>query len=203
VYINDTYFTIKHESEGFYKEKGSKFLAFAYPVQDEAAVKERTSELKKLYYDARHHCYAYILGYDGEQYRASDDGEPNHSAGDPILGQIKSNNLTNTLIVVVRYFGGTKLGISGLINAYKTAAADALSNNRIITKLITQELKLQFDYPQMNLVMKYVKDFDLEIIDQKLELTCEMTIGVRMGREGELRKKISEIQGISIIEKSV
>jgi len=117
--INDTYFTIKHESEGFYKEKGSKFLAFAYPVQDEAAVKERTSELKKVYYDARHHCYAYILGHDGEQYRASDDGEPNHSAGDPILGQIKSNNLTNTLIVVVRYFGGTKLGISGLINAYK------------------------------------------------------------------------------------
>jgi len=201
--IKDTYFTIKHESEGFYKEKGSKFLAFAYPVQDEAAVKERTSELKKVYYDARHHCYAYILGYDSEQYRASDDGEPNHSAGDPILGQIKSNNLTNTLIVVVRYFGGTKLGISGLINAYKTAAADALSNNRIIRKLITQELKLQFDYPQMNLVMKFVKDFDLEIIDQKLELTCEMTIGVRMGREGELRKKISEIQGISIIEKSV
>ena len=198
--IKDDYNTIKHESEGFYKEKGSKFLAFAYPLEDEDAIKEKILALKKKYCDARHHCYAYILGYTGEQYRANDDGEPNHSAGDPILGQIKSNNLTNTLIVVVRYFGGTKLGISGLINAYKTAAADAISNNQIIKKLIIQELKLQFTYPQMNQVMKLVKDFDLKIIGQKMELSCEMTLGVRLGNEVGLRKKVSEIHGISIID---
>jgi len=199
VEVKDTYFTIKYESEGLYKEKGSKFLAFAYPVEEEEAIKEKIAELKKEYYDARHHCYAYILGYDGEHYRANDDGEPGHSAGDPILGQLKSNDLTNTLIIVVRYFGGTKLGVSGLINAYKTAAADAIYNNKIIKKFIYTELKLHFSYPQMNLVMKLVKDFELKIVAQKLELSCDMTLGVRLSIEEEVRKRISESQGIDIL----
>ncbi len=199
--LKDTYFTIKYESEGFYKEKGSKFFAFAHPVEEEDAIKEKIAELKKKYYDARHHCYAYIIGYDGEQYRANDDGEPTHSAGDPILGQIKSNDLTNTLIVVVRYFGGTKLGVSGLINAYKTAAADAINNNKVIKKFIYKEIKLHFSYPQMNLVMKLVKDFDLKIVAQKMELSCEMTLGVRLSIEEELRNRISEIQGIEFLAK--
>lgn len=125
----DTYFTLKGNSEGFNKEKGSKFLAFAYVVSNEDDVKKTVAELKKKYYDARHYCYAYVLGDQSEIYRAKDDGEPGHSAGDPILGQIRSKKLTNTLIVVVRYFGGTKLGVGGLIHAYKTAAADAIENN--------------------------------------------------------------------------
>ena len=128
----DTYFTLKGNSEGFYKEKGSKFLAFAFVISSEEDVKKIIAELKKKYYDARHHCYAYVLGNQSEKYRANDDGEPGHSAGDPILGQIRSNSLTNTLIVVVRYFVGTKLGIIGLINAYKTATADSIASNSII-----------------------------------------------------------------------
>lgn len=199
--LKDTYFTIVQESEGFYKEKGSKFLAFAYPVEEEDTVKERLAELKKKYYDARHHCYAYILGPDNTKYRANDDGEPGHSAGDPILGQIKSNNLTNTLVVVVRYFGGTKLGVSGLINAYKTAAATAIENNQIIEKLILSEISIQFEYPQMNHVMKLIKDHDLTIISQKLEMSCEMNLGVRLSKVQIVKTIISEMQGINIAEK--
>lgn len=199
--LKDTYFTIVQESEGFYKEKGSKFLAFAYPVGEEDTVKERLAELKKKYYDARHHCYAYILGPDNTKYRANDDGEPGHSAGDPILGQIKSNNLTNTLVVVVRYFGGTKLGVSGLINAYKTAAATAIENNQIIEKLILSEISIQFEYPQMNHVMKLIKDHDLTIISQKLEMSCEMNLGVRLSKVQIVKTIISEMQGINIAEK--
>lgn len=132
----DTYLTISDDSEGFYKEKGSKFLSFAFPVHHEEDIKEKLDILRKKYYDARHHCYAYVLGKDKEIFRANDDGEPNHSAGDPILGQIKSNQLTNILIVVVRYFGGVKLGVGGLISAYRTAAAEAISNNVIVEAIV-------------------------------------------------------------------
>ena len=163
----DTYLALSKSSEGFYKEKGSKFLAFAFNVQNENEIKNHLQDLKKTYYDARHYCYAYILGINGENYRANDDGEPGHSAGDPILGQIRSNNLTNTLIVVVRYFGGTKLGVSGLINAYKTAAADAIANNFVRENLILIEIRIQFEYPMLNHVMKLVKDYELEIISQQ------------------------------------
>lgn len=195
---NDTYFTLKGNSEGFYKEKGSKFLAFAYVVSNEDDVKKTVAELKKKYYDARHHCYAYVLGNQSEKYRANDDGEPGHSAGDPILGQIRSNKLTNTLIVVVRYFGGTKLGISGLIKAYKTAASDAIATNLIIEKLIISELSIQFEYPQLNQVMKLVKDHDLEIITQKMEISCEMKLGVRLSLEEEVRTRLLEMHKISL-----
>ena len=129
--MQDSFLTIGQPAEGLYKEKGSKFIGLAFPVKTEDEVKERLEETRKTYYDARHHCYAYILGHEGTQFRANDDGEPNHSAGDPILGQIRSKELTNTLVIVVRYFGGTKLGVSGLINAYKTAAALALDNTSI------------------------------------------------------------------------
>ena len=194
----DTYFTLKGNSEGFYKEKGSKFLAFAYVIQNEENVKERISELKKKYYDARHFCYAYMLGFNGEKYRANDDGEPGHSAGDPILGQIRSNELTNILIVVVRYFGGTKLGIPGLINAYKSAAAHAIENNLKIEKLILSELHIQFEYEQLNNVMKLVKDYDLKIILQKMEISCEMTLGVRLSLEQQVKARLLEMHRISM-----
>ena len=194
----DTYFTLKGNSEGFYKEKGSKFLAFAYVIQNEENVKERISELKKKYYDARHFCYAYILGFNGEKYRANDDGEPGHSAGDPILGQIRSNELTNTLIVVVRYFGGTKLGVPGLINAYRSAATDAIEHNFKLEKLIFSELKIQFEYEQLNNVMKLVKDYDLKIILQKMEISCEMTLGVRLSLEQQVKARLQEMHKISM-----
>jgi uncharacterized YigZ family protein len=199
VELKDTYLTIARDSAGFYKEKGSKFLAFAYPVSDEESVRTRIADLKKKYYDARHYCYAYIMGFEGDNYRANDDGEPGHSAGDPILGQIRSNELTDTLIVVVRYFGGTKLGVGGLIHAYKTAAADAIQNNQIVEKLIFKELRIKFEYPQMNVVMKLVKDHGLQIIDQKLEMSCEMMLGVRLSMERQVVDIINDIQGLTIL----
>lgn len=196
--IKDTYLTLRNSSEGYYKEKGSKFLAFAFPVKDEDEIKERLAELRKKFYDARHHCYAYILGFGGETYRANDDGEPGHSAGDPILGQIRSNNLTNTLIVVVRYFGGTKLGVSGLIHAYKTAATEAIANNLIEVKFILAEITIRFDYPEINQVMKLIKDFDLEILSQKMEISCQMKLGVRLSIKEEVESRIMEIPKISV-----
>jgi uncharacterized YigZ family protein len=199
VELKDTYLTIERSSEGFYKEKGSKFLAFAYPVEDEDAIKERIADLKKKFYDARHYCYAYIMGLEGDNYRANDDGEPGHSAGDPILGQIRSNNLTNTMVVVVRYFGGTKLGVSGLINAYKTAAASAIKNSQIVEKIIFEAVKIQFEYPHLNQVMKLIKDYGLQIIDQKLEMSCEMTIGVRLSLEAELIEIIKKNQELTLL----
>jgi len=191
--MEDTYLTLSKTSEGLYKEKGSKFLAFAYPVSDEEGVKEILDQIRKQYYDARHHCYAYILGKNQEQYRANDDGEPNHSAGDPILGQIRSNELTNTLIVVIRYFGGTKLGVGGLITAYKTAAAEAIENNEIIEAIVKKKVKLEFDYLAMNDVMRLIKDFDLEIIDQSFDNTCQMNVLIREGAYESFRSKIDEI----------
>lgn len=194
----DIYLTLKKDSEGFYKEKGSKFLAFAYVVHDEEAIREKIIDLKKKYFDARHHCYAYILGESGDKYRANDDGEPGHSGGDPILGQIRSHGLTNTLIVVVRYFGGTKLGVSGLIHAYKTAASDAIQNNEITEKRIHAAINIEFDYQHLNQVMKLVKDHDLTILDQKLELACSMTLGVRLSSRDDVMQILSEIHGIEV-----
>ena len=198
VELRDTYRTLQGNSEGFYKEKGSKFLAFSYVIEEEEQVKEIISELKKKYYDARHYCYAYVLGQNADRYRSNDDGEPGHSAGDPILGQIRSHELTNTLIVVVRYFGGTKLGVSGLINAYKTAAADSIAQNSIKEIPILSELVLKFEYEQMNNVMKLVKDFDLEIITQTMEISCMMKVGVRISLEESLRSTLSDLHKITV-----
>ena len=186
----DSYLTLSSSSESLYKEKGSKFIGIALPVGSEDEVKEKLDGIRKQYYDARHHCYAYILGQKAEQLRANDDGEPNHSAGDPILGQIKSKTLTNTLVVVVRYFGGTKLGVSGLIHAYKTAAQEALEANKIKSVDITDHLEFKFAYPQMNDVMKLVKDFDLKIIEQRFEMDCELRAASVVSKTPLLRQKV-------------
>jgi uncharacterized YigZ family protein len=195
-----SYLTLSMVSEGLFKEKGSKFLAFAYPVKSEQEIKEILEGLRKKYFDARHHCYAYMLGKNKDAFRANDDGEPNHSAGDPILGQIRSHSLTNVLIVVVRYFGGTKLGVGGLINAYKTAAAEAIANNQIIETEDRQELILQFNYPDMNQVMKLVKDHDLEISAQKFDNSCEIKLSIPDGLWEMVLSKALELEGVKIIE---
>ncbi|UCS95825.1 YigZ family protein [Echinicola marina] len=196
----DTFLTLEGESEGLYKEKGSKFLAYAYPVHDEDEIKEHIETLKKKYYDARHHCYAYILGKDQEQFRANDDGEPNHSAGDPILGQLRSNNLTNALVVVVRYFGGTKLGVGGLIHAYKTAAAEAISNGKTITAIVKKTVKFYFDYLDMNDVMRLIKDYDLEIKKQEFDNTCLMHLSIRASLYEEVMDKLTDIGSFKAID---
>ncbi|MBC5775317.1 YigZ family protein [Pontibacter sp. KCTC 32443] len=196
--MQDTYRTIAAPTESIYKEKGSKFLAFAYPVYSEEEIKEHLAELRKKYFDARHHCYAYTLGANKSRYRANDDGEPNHSAGDPILGQIRSADLSNVLVVVVRYFGGTKLGVSGLINAYKTATADALSEATIIEKHETTLLLVHFEYPHMNDVMSLIKEYNLEVRNQQFELTCTLTIEVRKQLQEEVTAKLESIDGVVV-----
>ncbi|MBD1398471.1 YigZ family protein [Pontibacter sp. JH31] len=196
--MEDTYRTIAEPSEGLYKEKGSKFIALAYPVYSEEEVKEILAGLRKQYYDARHHCYAYSLGADKSRYRANDDGEPNHSAGDPILGQIRSADLSNVLVVVIRYFGGTKLGVSGLIHAYKTAAAEALSTATIEERHETALLQVHFAYPQMNDVMSLVKEYDLSIKEQQFELDCRMTLEVRKKLQEEVSGKLEVVEGVEV-----
>ena len=161
-----SYHTLKGPSQGIYKEKGSKFLAFAYPVSSEMEIKERIETLRKEYFDARHHCFAWMLGLDKDKFRSFDDGEPNHSAGDPILGQIRSKGITDVLVVVVRYFGGVKLGVGGLISAYKAAAEEVLNNAEIVEKEVTEILDISFDYEITSDIMRMVKDFDLKIIEQ-------------------------------------
>ncbi|MCT4614011.1 MAG: YigZ family protein [Marinifilaceae bacterium] len=174
----DKYNTIESTSEGLYKEKGSKFISYIYSISSLDQVKTIVTDLKKEYYDARHHCYAYSLGVEKPETRAVDDGEPSSTAGKPILGQIKSNNLSDVLIVVVRYFGGTKLGASGLIRAYKAAAADAIENSNIIEKKLQEKIEIQFPYKQMNRIMKIIKDFDLEIISTDFQIICNATVSV-------------------------
>ncbi|MFD2513719.1 IMPACT family protein [Pontibacter locisalis] len=196
--MEDTYYTIEAPSEGLYKEKGSKFIALAYPVYSEEDVKEVLAELRKKYYDARHHCYAYSLGADKSRYRANDDGEPNHSAGDPILGQIRSADLSNILVVVIRYFGGTKLGVSGLINAYKTATADAIAHATIKEEHETLLLQAHYTYPQMNDVMSLVKEYDLQVRDQQFELDCKLTMEVRKKLEEEITAKLLDLEGVKV-----
>jgi uncharacterized YigZ family protein len=189
----DTYQTISGKAEGLYKEKGSKFIALAFHVTSEEEVKEILSGLRKEYHDARHHCYSYVIGFKGEHWRANDDGEPSGTAGRPIHGQMQSRNLTNTLIVVIRYFGGTKLGVSGLINAYKMAAADALDHANIVTKTINDVYKITFGYLAMNDIMKLVKDENLGLMEQNFDTSCFITVGVRQGRTATVLGKIEKI----------
>jgi uncharacterized YigZ family protein len=193
---NDTYKTISQKSEGLYKEKGSKFITYAYPVSTEEEIKDHIAQLKKEYYDARHHCYAYMLGADKKNFRANDDGEPSSTAGKPILGQILSNDLTNILIVVVRYFGGTKLGASGLIHAYKTAAADAISNAEILDKTVNDIYDIHFDYLVMNDIMKIIKDEQPEQLGQDFNLTCKITLSIRQSEVERLIEKFEKITSV-------
>ncbi len=192
---NDKYRTIKEKAigEGFYSEKRSKFLAFAHHVESAEEALEIIKEYKKKYYDARHCCYAYRVGADGADCRANDDGEPSSTAGKPILGQIDSNGLTNTLVCVVRYFGGVKLGTGGLIVAYREAAADALSNSKKEERFVEEEIKLTFTYPMMNDVMRVVKDMNPHIVSQQFDNTCEITLSIRKGKAEELRTRLKNL----------
>lgn len=192
----DSYKTIQNTSEGIYKEKGSKFIAYAFPVTCEEKIKEEIDKLKKEYYDARHHCYAYMLGADKKTFRANDDGEPSSTAGKPILGQILSAELTNILIVVVRYFGGTKLGVSGLIHAYKTAAIDAISNAEIIEKTVNDIYDIHFDYLVMNDVMRIIKEEQPLQIDQDFNLTCRITLSIRQSEVEKIIERFSKIDSV-------
>ncbi len=196
--FDDTYHTIKEPSEGLYKEKGSKFMAFAFPVKTLDEVKTHLESLRKDYFDARHHCYAYILGADKSAWRANDDGEPSGTGGRPIYGQLLSADLTDTLIVVVRYFGGILLGASGLANAYKTAARDAISNATIIEKTINVRYRLHFEYALMNDVMRILKDFSLVPQNQDFNLDCRLDVDVRQSQSVRFYDTIAKIRGVKI-----
>lgn len=195
---SDSFLTLAWKSEGMLKDRGSKFLYFGFRVSSEEEIRSQLAVLRKTYFDASHHCYAWVIGRDGDTFRANDDGEPNHSAGDPILGQIRSNQLTNVLIVVVRYFGGTKLGVSGLIQAYKTSAALAIEENQIIEEWVKIIIELRFSYPEMNEVMKVVKAHNLEIISQIMELDCKMILSFREGLANQVLEKFGEIENLTI-----
>ena len=192
------FLTILNESQGIYKEKGSKFLAFAYPVRTEEEVKEKIDFLRKKYYDARHHCYAYRLGADGERYRAHDDGEPANTAGKPILGQLMSRGVSNVLVVVVRYFGGILLGTGGLAQAYKQATADALSNAEIVKDAVTETYQITFDYQDMNRALKVVKDMKLQYYNLTDENNCTMTVKVRKSQVCEMKKRLEAVESLKI-----
>lgn len=198
---DDEYRTIQAKSEGLYKEKGSKFIALAFPVKDEIEIKVILQELRKSYYDARHHCYAYRLEPDKKKFRSNDDGEPSGSAGKPILGQLHSFDLTNILIVVIRYFGGTKLGVSGLINAYRTAARDAIENTTILTETERKVYKIKFDYIRLNNVMKIIKDEKPEILFQEFEMDCQMTLSIRISEADKLIGKLKKVETLTFVDK--
>ena len=202
-HADDRYNTIALPAQGAYKEKGSKFLAYAYPVHTEDEVKEHVQKLKKDYFDARHHCYAYRIGGKGEQFRANDDGEPSGTAGRPILGQLLSHELTNILIVVVRYFGGIKLGTSGLIYAYKTAAADAIENSDIIERTIDEQLTITFDYAVMNDVMRIIKEEQPDIQNQQLDMACLMSLTIRKSKVDRLKERLEKVDGLEIIDENI
>jgi len=197
----DQFLTIDSQSEGLYREKGSKFIAFAYPVQNEKESINIVNRIKKEYHDARHHCFAYNLGVDKKTFRINDDGEPSGTAGKPIYGQIISCNLTNIIIIVIRYFGGTKLGVSGLINAYRTAARDAINNSKIITQTLKKNFIIKFTYQDMNTVMRIVKEEGVDVLKQEFELHCKMLVAVRRTNEENFLKRFQNLQHVSINEK--
>jgi uncharacterized YigZ family protein len=189
-----SYTTIDQPVEGLFREKGSRFLAFAYPANSEEEIKQRIEHLKKEYFDARHHCFAWMLGPARTHFRAFDDGEPNHSAGDPILGQIRSRNLTNILVVVVRYFGGVKLGVGGLVAAYKAAAEDALSKARVIEVEIKFSMTITFPYEATSEVMRVVNEFDLRIVSQEFSESCIIRLEI------PIRKKRTVIERFELLK---
>ena len=196
----DTYKTIIGVAEGIYTEKRSKFIAIAIPVHTVEEIKQHLDIYQKKYYDARHVCYAYMLGHERKDFRANDNGEPSGTAGKPILGQINSNGLTDILSVVVRYFGGIKLGTSGLIVAYKAAAAEAIANATIIEKTVDDEIAVAFEYPFMNDVMRIVKEEEPEILEQSYDMDCLMKLRIRRSMMGKLRARLEKVETARIIE---
>ena len=191
--MTDEFKTIKNTSEGFYSEKRSKFLAFAHHVETLDEIKELLAQYRKKYYDARHVCYAYMLGAAREDFRANDDGEPSSTAGKPILGQINSNELTDILIVVVRYYGGVNLGTSGLIVAYREAAADAIAHAEVETRQVEEHITYDFPYVMMNDVMRIVKEMQPRIVSQTYDNTCRIVLAIRQSEAAQLRQRLSKL----------
>ena len=198
--MSDTYKTIIAPTEGIYKEKGSKFLSFAIPVSSADEVKEIVKNYRKEYYDSRHVCYAYMLGADRKEFRANDDGEPSGTAGRPILGQINSRELTNILVIVVRYFGGILLGTGGLVVAYKEATTDALDQAEVVEKTVDESISIIFDYVLMNEVMRIIKDTNAQISSQSFENQCEMQLSIRKQDAVLLSSKLAKIYDLQIKE---
>lgn len=194
----DFYYTIEKEATAEFKDRGSKFIAYACPVKNVEEYKEKLNALKKEHSKATHHCFAYRIGRDGNNYRVSDDGEPSGTAGRPILGQIDSKELVNVLVVVVRYFGGTLLGVPGLINAYRSAAALALQMTPLVQKQVEKEYVVQFDYTQVGEVMNLVKQYGCRVVRQEMQLFCNMTIGIPVNRVAEVRYKLEELRNVEI-----
>ena len=191
--MTDEYKTIKTEGEGYYTDKRSKFLAFAHHVSTVEEIKDILARYRKKYFDARHVCYAYMLGPERTEFRANDDGEPSSTAGKPILGQINSNELTDILIVVVRYYGGVNLGTSGLIVAYREAAADAIAHSEIETRQVEEIITYNFPYPMMNDVMRIVKDMQPRIVSQTYDNTCEIRLSIRKSEAEQLRNRLQKL----------
>ena len=193
--VEDQYKTILEETigEGYYTEKRSKFLAFAHHIESVDEAKELVIAYRKQYYDARHCCYAYMLGPEQKAFRANDDGKPSSTAGKPILGQIISHELTDVIVFVIRYFGGVKLGTSGLINAYRTAANEALSNASVVVKQVEETIDFDFTYPMMNDVMRVVKEMQPRVIDQKFDNTCSIKLSIRKSEAEQLRMRLSKL----------
>lgn len=196
--FSDTYLTIEKPAEVIFKDKGSKFLAFAFPVENDKQIKEILNQLKKDHHTANHHCYAYRLGADKLNFRANDDGEPNNTAGKPILGQLQSYDLTNILIVVVRYFGGTLLGVSGLINAYKTSAAEVIRECKIIEKQILFSYTIHFAFDHLNDVMKLMKQMDCKITEQNFDSECSIHFRIRKANSEACEEKLKKITGLRL-----
>jgi uncharacterized YigZ family protein len=196
--FDDTYNTISSFSKGIYKEKGSRFIALAFPVSSEEDIKMQLSALRKEYHDARHHCYAFCLGADKSVWRVNDDGEPSGTGGKPIFGQIQSKDLTNILIVVIRYFGGIKLGIPGLINAYRTAAREAIDKATIVTKIVDEQYEICFEYPLMNVVMKILKEEQADILKQESENTCKIIFSIRRSYGSKITGRFQKVKGLQI-----
>ena len=196
--FTDTYKTIGSYGQGIFRDKGSRFLAFAHPITSINQVKNLIDSYRKEYHDARHHCYAYMYGYDKSTWRSNDDGEPSGTAGKPILGQINSNDLTNIFVLVVRYFGGTLLGVSGLINAYRSASADAINNSEIIECIVRDYFKIRFNYINMYEVMKIMKDENLQQSDQSFGIDCSLKVGIRISRRDQLVSRFTAIENLKI-----
>ena len=196
--MSDSFLTISAPAEAIYKEKSSKFLTYAYPVHSEEEIRELLDALRKRYYDATHHCYAWRLGPHGEQFRSNDDGEPSGTAGKPILGQLLSNSLTNCLIVVIRYFGGTKLGVPGLIAAYKESAAEVIAEAEIIEQTVDTYFTIEFPYLVMNDVMRFIKEEQPNILSQDFDNLCTMRLSIRESRAEGLLGKLRKVESANI-----
>ncbi len=190
----DTFYTLSDEvGEGYYTEKRSKFLAYAHHVTSIEQIKEIIAQYRSKYYDARHVCYAYMLGAERKEFRANDDGEPSSTAGKPILGQINSLNLTDVLVVVIRYYGGVNLGTGGLIVAYRTAAADALAHSQVVSQQVLETITYDFSYPMMNDVMRIVKELSPKIVSQSFDNTCSITLAIRKSQAEQLRQRLAKL----------